>query len=312
MKDPERAHFYTSSGGNAGLGCVHAANFVGRPSTVVVPTSTKPMMIAKLRAAGATQVIQHGAHWSEADRHLREVVMKAAASQGEQPVYVPPFDHPDVWQGHSSLVQELAAQFVEQGIDSPPDLIVCSVGGGGLFNGIVQGIDAQGEAWSTRTKILAMETAGADALAQSLAAGKRVTLPAITSLATSLGAVQVCERTFELAERCRKSGMLHNAVLTDAEAAMGCWRFADDERMLVELACGVSLAVCYNRLEAILGRPVAPQEKVIIVVCGGSAVSVDMVEAWRKQYGDLNDHETGDGPGIVPSAANVPFRNGNA
>jgi L-serine/L-threonine ammonia-lyase len=268
------------------------------------------MMIAKLRAAGATQVIQHGAHWSEADRHLREVVMQAAASQGEQPVYVPPFDHPDVWQGHSSLVHELAVQFVEQDIHSPPDLIVCSVGGGGLLNGMVQGIDAQGEAWKTRTKILAMETAGADALAQSLAAGKRVTLPAITSLATSLGAVQVCERTFELAERCRISGMLHNAVLTDAEAAMGCWRFADDERMLVELACGVSLAVCYGkRLEAILGRPITPEEKVVIVVCGGSAVSVDVVETWRKQYGDLDDLESSDEPGDVPSAENLPLRN---
>jgi L-serine/L-threonine ammonia-lyase len=266
------------------------------------------MMVAKLRAAGATQVIQHGAHWSEADRHLREVVMQAAVDQGEHPVYVPPFDHPDVWQGHSSLVQELGVQFVEQGINSPPDLIVCSVGGGGLFNGIVQGIHAQGEAWNQRTKILAVETAGADALAQSLTAGSRVTLPAITSLATSLGAVQVCERTFELAEQCRKSGVLHNAVLTDAEAAMGCWRFADDERMLVELACGVSVAICYgNRLKAILGRPVAPEEKVVIVVCGGSAVSVDMVEAWRKQYGDLNDHATDEVPGNVPSAANIPL-----
>jgi L-serine/L-threonine ammonia-lyase len=265
------------------------------------------MMIAKLRAAGATQVIQHGAHWSEADRHLREVVMKSATARGEEPVYVHPFDHPDIWQGHSSLVDELATQFIEQDIESPPDLIVCSVGGGGLFNGIAQGIHNQGELWKRRTKILAMETAGADALSQSLAAGKRVTLPAITSLATSLGAVQVCERTFNLAQQYRASGMLHNAVLTDAEAAMGCWRFADDERMLVELACGVSVAISYGRrLEAILGRPVNSDEKVVIVVCGGSAMSVETVESWRKQYGGLDDDLPGDGSNCTPSAVNIP------
>lgn len=32
--DPEKVHFYASSGGNAGLGCVYGANFVGRPVTV--------------------------------------------------------------------------------------------------------------------------------------------------------------------------------------------------------------------------------------------------------------------------------------
>ena len=115
-------HYYCSSGGNAGLGCVHAANFVGRPSTVVVPRSTKPMMIAKLRAAGATQVIQHGAHWREADEHMRTVVMRAAAEGGEEPVYVPPFDHPDIWEGHASLVDELRAQLEAVTEESgPPD-----------------------------------------------------------------------------------------------------------------------------------------------------------------------------------------------
>jgi cysteine synthase len=68
-------HFYSSSGGNAGLACVHAARSLGFPASVVVPLSTKPLMISKLRAAGATDVIQEGASWAYADRHLREVVL---------------------------------------------------------------------------------------------------------------------------------------------------------------------------------------------------------------------------------------------
>lgn len=38
-RDPEKVHFYSSSGGNAGLGCVFGAKFVGRPSTVCPPST---------------------------------------------------------------------------------------------------------------------------------------------------------------------------------------------------------------------------------------------------------------------------------
>jgi L-serine/L-threonine ammonia-lyase len=86
----KETHFYASSGGNAGLACVVAARSLGHKATVVVPHSTKPMMIAKIRAAGASDVIQHGANFGEADAYLRNVVL-AANKDG---VYVPPFDHP--------------------------------------------------------------------------------------------------------------------------------------------------------------------------------------------------------------------------
>lgn len=266
---------------------MHAANALGRPSTVVVPLSTKQMMIAKIKAAGASEVVQHGASWKEADTYLRDVVIRKAESRGEEGVYVHPFDHPVTWEGHSILVDELDEQLREMG-EEAPDAIVCSVGGGGLFNGIVQGVENQGPDWD-KTTVLGMETQGAHSLAAAMDAGQLVTLPGITSKATSLGAVRVSERTFELAQRYRDSGKVKNAVLTDAEAAMGCWRFAEDERIIVELACGVSVAVCYGgRLQKALGRAVRKDEKVVIVVCGGSNVNTEMLEEWRVEYGTLD------------------------
>lgn len=47
-------------------------------------------------------------------------------------VYVPPFDHPDIWDGHATLVPEL----VEQLDGVKPAAVVLSVGGGGLFLGV--------------------------------------------------------------------------------------------------------------------------------------------------------------------------------
>ncbi|KAM0721656.1 hypothetical protein Q7P37_002581 [Cladosporium fusiforme] len=283
---PDAVHFYASSGGNAGLACVFAAKSLGCPSTVVVPRSTKPMMIAKIRAAGASNVIQEGNSLKDAISHLQDVVMPEAQARGEEAVYVPPFDHENVWRGNQTVFEEVAKQMGEQG-HGQADVMACSVGGGGLLIGMLQGMEEAG--WN-KTEVLAVETSGADSLSESLKSGQLTTLPGISSEATSLGAVKVAERCFELAQKHEAAGHVRSVVLSDAEAAMGCWRFADDEKALIELACGVNLALCYGgRLSQALGRQVRPEEKVVIIVCGGSNVTTAMVEGWRQEYGYLDE-----------------------
>lgn len=294
--NPSKVHFYCSSGGNAGLACVYAARFLGRPATVVVPTSTKAFMVAKLRAAGAAEVLQVGAQWALADRYLREEVLPQARERGEEPVYVMPFDHSDIWTGHASLVEEIKEQLK----GARPDVIVCSSGGGGLFIGICEGVERQG--WHEQgTKVVVMGTEGADALWQSAKQRKQVKLERITSKATSLGSSYICDRAWELVSI---RDYVVPARLSDAEAAMGAWRFADDERILVELACGVNVALCYGgRLEKALGRPVRKDDIVVIEVCGGAAVTVEMVAEWKNEYGSLDDTLTAKETATVPSAA---------
>lgn len=289
------AHFYCSSGGNAGLACATAAAQFNQPCTVVVPTTTKQMMIDKISAVGKSEVLVHGASWQEADAYLREELL----ANDPRGVYVPPFDHPDIWTGHAFMIEEIAAQLQDistiQGSrdSSPPDAIICSVGGGGLLNGIVQGkmshslnADGRSPTWAS-TPIIAVETQGADSLAASIAAGELVTLPAITSQATSLGARRVCAETFRYASN--PDAKVVPVVLTDDDAARACVRFSDEERIMVELACGVSVAICYDeqkRLEEILttlGRWRGPNTKVVLVVCGGSVVTTAMLEKWRSE-----------------------------
>lgn len=243
-------------------------------------------MIEKIRALGATDVLQHGNHFKEADRYLNEVIMVEAKARKEEPIYCHPYDDPDVWEGHSSLVDEVDQQLSQAG-EGAPDAIVCSVGGGGLFNGIMEGMEGiAGTKWD-KTQVIALETKGADSLSNALDKDEWATLPGITSIATSLGAVKVSSRTFQLASEGRRSGKVKSMVLSDAEAAMGCWRFAEDERMLVEPACGVNLALCYgDRLKKALGRSVRPDDMVVIVVCGGQNTSVDMINTWKQEYGN--------------------------
>lgn len=242
-------------------------------------------MIAKIKAAGAYQVLAHGNAWAEADAYLRDVVMPRSG-KGDAAVYVPPFDHPDIWEGNASLMREVLGQMPG---GEAPDVVVCSVGGGGLLNGIGIALEERNKGWPT---IVGVETAGAESLAASLSAGSLVTLPRITSKATSLGCARVTQMTLDIAQRPEYRG----AVLTDGEAAMGCWRLAEEERVMVELACGVSVAVCLGgRLERALGRRVRPEEKVVVVVCGGSNVTVGMLEGWKGEFGGLEHGERGVG-----------------
>ncbi|KAJ4300967.1 catabolic L-serine/threonine dehydratase [Kalmusia sp. IMI 367209] len=270
-------HIFCSSGGNAGLAAVHASRTLGLPCTVVVPSTVKSLMVTKIKAAGAYEVLQYGDAWADADAYMRKELMPQA---GEAAIYAPPFDHPDIWAGNSTVMHEIATQMP----DSPADIIICSVGGGGLLNGVALALDSL--SLSSSTTVVGVETAGAESLAAAVRAGQLITLPRITSQATSLGCARVTQMTLDVAQRETFRGV----VLPDAEAAMGCWRLADDERIMVELACGVNVALCYDgRLEKALGRKVRPDEKVVIVLCGGSNVTVDMLAEWRREYAYLEE-----------------------
>ena len=48
-------------------------------------------------------------------------------------------DHPKLWEGHSTIVDDLVWQCPEK-----PDSIVLSVGGGGMMNGVVEGLVRNG------------------------------------------------------------------------------------------------------------------------------------------------------------------------
>lgn len=66
-----------------------------------------------------------------------------------------------------------------------PEAIVLSVGGGGLLSWAIEGLhrnDCQ------NIPVIAVQTEGTDSLAKSVLAGHRIELPAITSIATTLGA----------------------------------------------------------------------------------------------------------------------------
>jgi len=60
----------------------------------------------------------------------------------------------------------------------------------------------------------------------------------------------------------------------------------DDHRMLVEPACGASLAAIYNDIVSNLQSEgkLGPVTSALVVVCGGSNVSLDSLQSWKKEF----------------------------
>ncbi|KAF3929021.1 hypothetical protein ABW20_dc0101254 [Dactylellina cionopaga] len=283
VPDPSRARFYCSSGGNAGLAAATAGKMLGVPTTVVVSKRTSELMKGKIRDMDADLHV-FGDGLLQADEYMREELM----SMDDGAVYCPPFDHPYVWEGNSTIITEIAQQLPAS--HPIPDAIVFSVGGGGLFNGIVAGMKSHG--WS-HVPIIAVETRGADSLATSLLLNEHHMLPAITSRATSLGAQRVSRQTWEYARNGGKDAGLdvRSVVLSDDEALMGCVRLAEDERLLVEDACGVTVATAYNGALRRVCPELREDSLVVVIVCGGSNVTMEMLLDAKRKSVEL-DEET--------------------
>lgn len=250
---------------------------LGMDVQVVVPETTKALVLEKLKTLGAAVTV-HGANWNAADTLARE---RADADDAAE--YVSPYDNPLLWTGHSTVVDELVVDMQARG--EKIGAIVASVGGGGLLCGIFEGLERHG-ATEAGTAVIAAETEGAASFGKAYLSGKPVRLDAIESVATSLGALEVTEVALSRAEEHKaRGGSVRTAICTDKEAVEACVRFAEDHRVLVEPACGAALAVVYSdrlREEALAGMEEG--SAVVVEVCGGSGVSMELLDAWKKQF----------------------------
>ena len=241
--------FVAASGGNAGLATAYAGRRLNKPVTVVVPTTTKPIAKELIEREGAKVVVSGDNFLASHDFAIKLCDNKKR--------YIHPFDDLLIWHGHASLVDEILMDGII------PDLIIVSVGGGGLLLGIDQGLKRHN---LNKTSILAVETEGADSFNRSILANELIELSNITSIATSLGAKKVSKALYELKDN--KNLISH--VVSDKSAVNAVDRFLNDHRQLVEPACGASLAPVYEKLEDL-----DQFKEIVVVVCGGVGFTLE-------------------------------------
>jgi len=257
LNEAERAAGVVAvSGGNHALGVAYAARILGLKAVVVMPKATPQNYVAGTRAEGAEVVLVDdiSAAFAEAER-------QGAAGR----TMIHPFDDPRVIAGQGTMGLEL--------LEDAPDTtdIIASIGGGGMISGVITAV----KALRPDIRIWGVETEGADAMSQALAAGHPVRLPAITSISTTLGAPSVSERTLAIV----RDAVEEVLVVPDADAVRGVQMLIEQAKVVTEPAAGCTLAAAL-RLKDRLPR----DARLALILCGGN-VTVNDIERWRGRFG---------------------------
>ena len=89
---------------------------------------------------------------------------------------------------------------------------------------------------------------------------------------------------------------MNSRLVSDTEAVKACYQFAEDHRIIVEHSCSAGLAAVYEGYEQRLVaveytnlwcsklKDLDLSKGLVIVVCGGSVVNFELLEAWLKQF----------------------------
>jgi len=236
------------SGGNHAQAVAYAATALGLNAVIVMPESTPRNYLDATRGYGAKVDLQPT---------IAAAFDKVTEYEAEGMTFVHPFDDEVVMAGQGTLGLEI--------VEALPDLtdVIVSIGGGGLAGGVATAVKSVNSA----VRIWGVETEGADAMYRALEAGHPVHLDAITSIAKTLGAPAVSERTLAMAQNLLESV----TVVSDAEAVDALVYIAERLKVLTEPAASCTLAAAEH-----LKDNFTPESKVVLIFCGGNQSIADV------------------------------------
>jgi threonine dehydratase len=177
--DQRRRGVITYSSGNHGQAVAIAAQALGAPAVVVMPTTAPRIKSDGAKGFGA-EIIFEGT----TSLHRRAKAEEIAAARGL--TMVPPFDHQWIIAGQGTLGLEI----LEQCLDVATLLV--PVGGGGLVSGVSAAIKQS----KPEVTVIGIEPTGAAAMKNSLESGEVRTLEETHSIADGLMAVRPGDLNF--------------------------------------------------------------------------------------------------------------------
>lgn len=246
------------SGGNHAQAVGHAATTLGVDAVILMAQNTPAGYVSATRGYGAT--VELLPTIADAFRRVKDY-------EAEGRIFVHPFDDEEIMAGAGTVGLEI--------LEDVPDAtdIVLSIGGGGLAGGVSTAV----KALKPEVRLWGVETVGADAMSQAIAAGHPVELQAITSIAKTLGAPYVSERTLDLARKNLESV----TVVTDDEAVEAMVFIAERLKVITEPAASCTLVAA----EKLRDRFTAVS-KVVLILCGGNTGVSDLC-GYMTSHGSL-------------------------
>jgi len=244
------------SGGNHGMAVAHVGRALGIGATILMPDTTPSWVVERAQRDGAEVVLFASIALAFAD-------MERRVAAGQTPLH--PFDDEHVMAGQGTVGLDLLEDIADL------ETLVISIGGGGLLGGVASVV----KALRPSVRVYGVETIGADAMRKALDAGHPVALPAITSIARTLGAPSVSDSTLAAARELVDDVV----VVSDAEAVRSLLQLQADMKVTVEPAS----SCCHAALR--LGLiPRASRGTTAVVLCGAN-VGLEEIEQWRRRFG---------------------------
>jgi len=212
----------TASAGNHAQGVALAAQKLSCKATIVMPITTPSIKIQAVEARGA-KVVLRGDTFSDAYAHALKL------QKSQRATFVHPYDDPDVIAGQGTIAVEILRQW-----QAPIDAIFVAIGGGGLISGVASYVKRV----RPEIKIIGVQPTDADAMARSIAAGRRIKLAHVGLFADSVAVREVGRETFRI---CRK--LVDDIVLVDTDAICAALKDVfEDTRSILEPAGALSVA----------------------------------------------------------------------
>ena len=231
------------SAGNHAIAVSMAAKVAGTHAKVVMPKSANPGRIQRCTELGAEIVLMENV--SEAFKEVKRI------EQEEGRVFIHPFEGPTTALGTATA----GLEFVE---DAPLlDAAIVPIGGGGL----AAGMGAAFHQASPSTEVFGVEPHGANSMHLSFQSGKPESIPAVNSIADSLGAPFALPYSFGL---CRQT-LSEIALISDEEMKSTMSLMFDEFKIAAEPAGSASLAALLGPLrERLSGKRIG------CIVCGSN------------------------------------------
>jgi threonine dehydratase len=236
------------SGGNHAQGVAYAARQLGIAATVVMPAHTPANYLNATRGYGAEVVLTPD---------IRSAFDEVHRFREKGLIEVHPFNDPLIAAGQGTIGLEI--------LEDLPGVahVYVSIGGGGLITGVASAL----RGIKPEVRVHGVETRGADAMAQSLATGRLVELPAITSIARTLGAPKVCDFTLshvkELVEEV--------TVVEDAATVAALTFLLERTKYLTEPAAACCLVAAEQQRSRFRS-----DDQVVLLLCGGNVSLADL------------------------------------
>jgi threonine dehydratase len=220
----------TASAGNHAQGVAYSAQKLRLRAVIVMPQTTPAIKIEAVRALGA-EVVLSGDNYSDAQAHCDRLVADTGLT------FIHPFDDPYVIAGQGTVGDEIVRH--RQGGELYA--VFVPVGGGGLIAGVGSYIKAV----LPRVRIVGVEPLDADAMDQSLRAGRRVTLDQVGIFADGVAVRTVGAQTFTLCQQV----VDEMVSVSNDEICAAIKDIFDDTRSVMEPAGALAVAGCKRYVE---------------------------------------------------------------